>query len=197
MLLSTTCWAIEDELAFLTLLHAAAPDAFEHLVGFVQAARPLQQQGALDRWSKHQGREDLGVLQLHGATELFFVEAFAAEEPQDHAHTECQAQQVRLVDALGLGDGLLGHLHAGLGLIGLEQCVGQGDQDLRAQRAVGVHLAERALQQAGSLEEAVAVQSHDSKPAQRLCSQVAGRQSIDGLLEHGARSLVVACVEMV
>ena len=66
------------------------------------------------------------------------VEAFAAQEPQYRAHTERQAEQVRLVEALGLGDGLLGHLHARLGLIGVEQGIGQGDQDLHAQRAVGV-----------------------------------------------------------
>ena len=83
------------------------------------------------------------------------------------------------------------------GLIGVEQAVGQRDQYLHAQRTVGICLAQRALQQAARLEEAVAVEAHDGQPAQRLCSQVAGCQPLDGLLEHGARALLVACVEMV
>ena len=125
------------------------------------------------------------------------VETFPAQEPQDHAHTKRQAQQGWLVEALGLGDGLLGHLHARLGLIGVEQGIGQRDQNLHSQRTVGVHLTERALQQSRTLEEAVSVPPHDSEPAQRLCSQVAGRQPLDGLFEDGARPLLVACVEMV
>src|SRR4029077_4028781 len=90
----------EYELAFLTLLHAAAPDSFQYLMGFVQAAGPLQQQGALNGWPKHQGREDVRVLQLHSAMKVRLVETFPAQEPQDHAHTKRQAQQGWLVEAL-------------------------------------------------------------------------------------------------
>ncbi len=135
----------EYELAFLALLPASAPDSFQYLVGFVEAAGPFQQQGALNGWPKYQGREDARVLQLHGAMKVGIVEAFSAQEPQYRAHAERQAEQVWLVEAICLGDGLLGHLHARLGLIGVEQGIGQGDQDLHAQRAVGAHLAERAL----------------------------------------------------
>ncbi len=77
-------------------------------MGFVEAARPLEQQGALCGWPKHQRREDVRVLQLHSAINVCLVESFPAQEPQGHAHAERKAQQVWLVEALGLGDGLLG-----------------------------------------------------------------------------------------
>ena len=97
----------EDQLAFLTLLDAATPDGLQELMGFVEAAGPLQQQGALSGWPKHQRREDVRVLQLHGAINV------GSSTPCPHrnrrsAHAERKPQQVSLVEALGLCHGLLG-----------------------------------------------------------------------------------------
>ena len=187
----------EHEFAFLTFFQAPTPDRVQYVMAFLRAAGPLQQQGTLNGWPKDQRRDDIRVLKRHCAIKIHIVEPFPAEEPQDHPHAERQAKQVWLVEALGLGDGLLGHFHACTGLIGVEQGIGQRDQDLHPKRAVEAHLTERALQQACTLEEAVSIQPHNSESVQRLCAHVAGRQLLDGLFEDGTRPLLVAGVEMV
>ena len=126
----------EHELAFLTLLHAATPDRFQRLMGLVEAAGPLQQQGALHGWAKHQRREGLLVLQFHSTMQSRLVETFARHEPQDDAHAQRQAQQVWLVEALGLADRSFCGRLALSSLVVVHERVGQRDQYLHSQWTV-------------------------------------------------------------
>ncbi len=113
------------------------------------SSRPVhvEQQGSLHGWSKDQRREDIRILQFHGAGQVRVIEPVPAHESKNDPHAERQPEQVSLAEPLGVPHRLVGRSQAGRDLVGVELRVCQRDQNLHAQRTIGVCLAQRALQQ--------------------------------------------------
>ncbi|WP_418767658.1 hypothetical protein [Mycobacterium neumannii] len=102
----------EDVLALLALLQAPRTDLVHDTARFVEPAGPLQQQGVLHGGPEHQRCVRLGILELQGALQSLLVVAVAGGEPQYDQQSQCHAQQVRLVEGLGVRNGLRGGVQA-------------------------------------------------------------------------------------
>ncbi len=85
------------------------------------------------------------------------VETFAGHETQHDPHAQCETEQMRLVESLGVADRLLGGVLAFSNLVGVHERIRQRDQYLHAQRTVLVRIVEGLLQHARRLEETFGV----------------------------------------
>ena len=189
----------EDVLALLALLHAAPPDRLQLLVGRVELARPLQQQRVLDGGPEYQRREDYsGSSNSSARASRSFVEPMSGQKAQDDPHRQRHAEQMRHAELLGVGHRLLRGPQTGLGLVGVDQRSSASVINICTRSGLSPSIVGSACcSRRDVFEESLAVETHDGQPAQRLCAQVARRQLLDGVLQHGRRAFAVTRIEMV
>jgi hypothetical protein len=172
-------------------------------MGPFELARPAEQQPVLHAGTQHhlqtrgQCHTRRAVFQLEGVLQLCFVDTLAAQKADQHPHAERLAEQQRIPETGGVGDGLVGGGHAFGDAGGAELGECEDDQRGHPQRQVVRRLRYRPLPQLDALGEAVVERPHRTEQAERHRAQRPRLQLGDDLLEQAAGPRGVARFEIV